>query len=108
VTVFVSVPGQAEFWVVSNAAFRMLVEVVAELTDDTAIEDVMSSAVIHHGLALEELDRLLRDRVADVLARAAAQLRQRLLDQPCVDEWSRSFAAHLPVLEMWLDGIVDA
>jgi hypothetical protein len=105
--VVVVVPGQAEPWMVSNRAFAMLVDVATELVEDPADEDVLAGAAANHGLFLDSLDQPQRYRVAAALASAAAQLRSRLLGQRQVDGWSLSLASSLPVLGMWLEGLVE-
>src|SRR5262245_57130658 len=107
VSVVVMVSDHAEPWFVSNVAFRVLVQAATERTDDEEASRTLADAVLYHGLFLSDLDEPLRRRVADVLARAAVRLRQRLLDQPDADEWSLSFATCLSVLVMWLDGLID-
>jgi hypothetical protein len=105
--VVVVVPGQAEPWKVSNAAFAMLAEVAAEFVANGADEDVLISAVANHGLFFDMLDQPQRRRIAAVLAAAAARLRGRLLGQRPVDDWSLSLASYLPVLEMWLESLTE-
>ena len=44
-------------------------------------------------------------RVSVVLGRAAQELRAEILARAEVDEWSRSLADNLQVLQMWLEGL---
>ena len=68
---------------------------------------MLADAAANYGLYLESLDQPQRNRVGAALAGAAAQLRSQLLGQRQVDGSSRSLASYLPVLEMWLEGLVD-
>ena len=73
------------------------------VVEDPADEHVLADAAANYGLYLESLDQPQRNRVGAALAGAGAQLR----GQRQVDGSSRSLASHLPVLEMWLEGLVD-
>ena len=99
-------PGQAEPWKVSNRAFAMLVDVATELVEDVEDKRVLAGAVANHGLFFESLDEPQCSRVAAALA-GGARLRSRLLGQRRADDWSLSLASYLPVLEMWLQGLVE-
>jgi hypothetical protein len=105
-TVIVVVPGQAEPWKVANAGFASLVAVAVERADDDTAH-VLATAMANHGLFFDQLDTQRRHRVAAVLARSASQLRQLMLIQPAADESSLALAASLPVLQMWLEGLIE-
>jgi hypothetical protein len=70
-------------------------EVTRELPQATALNGL-------HPDLLEESDR---QRVSTALARAAQELRAEILAQTQVDQWSRSLADYLPVLQMWLEDL---
>jgi hypothetical protein len=104
VSVVVTVPYQDEPWKVSGAAFRLLVSEVQALTPDS---EFMVRAAALSGLHLGMATPSERQREAGLLAEAARNLRARLLASPAPDEWERSLADYLPVLEMWMDGLVS-
>lgn len=104
VTVVVTVPGQEEPWKVSNSAFRLLVAEVEGLTSDSSF---MERAAALNGLHLGSEADPERDRIAGLIATAARTLRAQLMSNPEATEWELSLANSLPVLEMWMDGLVD-
>jgi len=104
VTVVVTVPGQGEPWKVSGAALRLLVDEVERLTTDSTF--IVRAAALH-GLHLGAEPASERLRIAAVLAQAARTLRASLLSNPDPTEWEMSLATYLPVLEMWMEGLID-
>jgi hypothetical protein len=105
VSVVVTVPLQAEPWKVSGAAFRLLVAEVQDLTSDS---EFMVRAAALNGLHLGMETPSERQREAALLARAAQNLRSKLLARPSPDEWEMGLADYLPVLEMWREGLVNS
>ena len=101
-SVVITVPHQAEPWKVSGAAFRLLVFEVRHLTTDSGF---MDRAAALNGLDLGMETSPERQREAALLAEAARNLRAKLLSDPAPDEWELSLADHLPVLEMWMEGL---
>jgi hypothetical protein len=49
-----------------------------------------------------------RQREAALLAKAARNLRAKLLSDPAPAEWELSLADYLPVLEMWMEGLTTS
>lgn len=98
-------PHQAEPWRVSGAAFRLLVSEVEELTTDA---EFMVRAAALNGLHLGMETPSERQREAALLAEAARNLRAKLLARTTPSEWEASLAGYLPVLEMWMEGLVDS
>jgi hypothetical protein len=45
--------------------------------------------------------------MAGLIATAARTLRDRLMANPEATTWDLSLANYLPVLEMWMDGLLD-
>ena len=105
VGVVVVVPGQAEPWKVSNAAFRLLRQEAALLAQHPSDTQTLLEAAPNHGLFLGDLEGADRRRMAELMAKSAAQLRMRLLANPEPDDWEWSLIDYLPVLEMWMDGL---
>ncbi len=103
-TVVVSVPGQEEPWKVSNAAFRLLVAEVEQLTDDS---DFIVRAAARNGLHFDLKTRDKQLRIATLMADAARNLRGRLLSLAEPTPWDLNLANYLPVLEMWMEGLTD-
>ena len=103
-TVVVCVPGQDEPWKVSNAAFRLLVAEVEQLTDDSGF---MVRAAALNGLHFDLADRAEQVRMAGLLALAARNLRGRLLSLAEPTDWELNVANYLPVLEMWMEGLEE-
>jgi hypothetical protein len=102
--VVVVVPGQAEPWKVSNAAFRLLAETASKLTADPADRVALIEAAANHGLFFDQMEWEERTHMAVLVAQAARRLRAQLLSRRPSDTWSMELAACLPVLEMWLEG----
>ena len=67
----------------------------------------MVRAAALNGLHLGAETPLERQREAALLAEAARRLRGKLWANPSPDEWESSLADHLPVLEMWMDGLAS-
>jgi hypothetical protein len=107
VGVVVVVPGQAEPWKVSNAAFRLLAEAASKLTADPADRVALIQAAANHGLFFDQMEVEARARMAALVAQAARSLRAQLLSRRPSDVWSMELAAYLPVLEMWLEGLLE-
>jgi len=99
----VTVPSQEQPWKVSNAAFRLLVAEVEDLTTDAGF---MVQAAALNGLHLDMATPEERQRQAKLLALAAQSLRAKLL-KGAPSEWELELAHHLPVLEMWLEGVAE-
>jgi hypothetical protein len=105
VSVVVTIPHQTEPWKVSGAAFRLLVCEVQDLTPDS---EFMVRAEALSGLHLGMETPSERKREAALLAQAAQNLRSKLLARPSLDEWEMGLADYLPVLEMWMEGLVSS
>jgi hypothetical protein len=105
VGVVVTVPGQAEPWKVSNAAFRILALEVDRLTADS---DFMTRATAMHGLHMDMVSGAERLRQAGLLAEAARKLRRSLLQDAGANDWAMELADYLPVLEMWMEGLLGS
>jgi hypothetical protein len=108
VGVVVVVPGQAEPWKVSNAAYRLFETEVRAVAPSPADALFMTVAVANHGLFLNAFQPLERGRIAGLIGLAARGLRRRLLDAQEPSERDRELAAYLSVLEMWVDGLAPA
>jgi hypothetical protein len=108
VTVVVVVPGQAEPWQVANAAFRLLVDEVREIKPPGEAMPLIVRGQMYGCLDLTELGTVERDEVALALAKSARRVRRRLVDQSPADEWEAGLIERLGVLEMWMDGLVEA
>jgi hypothetical protein len=105
VGVVVTVPHQEESWRVSGRAFELLVAEVERVTTDSSF---MVRAAALNGLHLEMETAPERVRIATLLAQAARTLRAKLLSSHEPTDWELSLADYLPVLEMWMEGLVDS
>lgn len=106
--VVVVVPGQAEPWMVSNKTFDLLIHEALPLITRPEDRQTLLRAQANGGLFLDHHDLVDQRRIAELLAAAAHHLRRRLMDDPWSGAWEKSLITHLPVLEMWMEGIAFA